>query len=98
MSMATTKVTFTLDDDTVQCLRATAERLHKPQSQVVREAVAEYAARVGRLSDAERTAMLRAFDRVVPALPPRPSPAVDQEIRQVRAARRRGGRRHPERG
>jgi len=96
--MATTKVTFTLDVDTVERLRATAERLHKPQSQVVREAVAEYAARVDRLSDAERAAMLRAFDRLVSALPSRPARAVDAEIRQVRAARRRGGRRRRENG
>ncbi len=92
--MATTKVTFTLDDETVRRLRTTAERLRRPQSQVVREAVAEYAARVGRLSDAERAAMLRAFDRLVPALPSRPSRAVDREIARVRAARRHGGRRH----
>jgi len=88
------KLTFSLDEETVRCLRTTAERLRKPQSQVVREAVAEYAARAGRLSDAERAAMLRAFDRLVPALPPRPARAVDEEIRRVRAARRQGGRRH----
>ena len=96
--MATTKVTFTLDPETVERLRTTAERLRKPQSQVVREAVAEYAARVGRLSDLERAAMLRAFDRLVPALPSRPARAVDAELRQVRAARRQGGRRRPENG
>ncbi len=87
------RVTFSLDEETVRRLRTTAERLRKPQSHVVREAVAEYAARAGRLSDAERAALLRAFDRLVPTLPPRPARAVDEEIRQLRAARRRGGRR-----
>jgi len=87
------KVTFTLDDQTVARLRLTAERLRKPQSQVVREAVAEYAASAGRLSQAERHAMLDVFDRVVPAVPSRPVREVDAELRAVRAARRHGGRR-----
>ena len=39
--MAMVKVTFTLDAATVTRLRTTAERLHVPQSQVVREAIAE---------------------------------------------------------
>ncbi len=92
------KLTFSLDEETVRRLRTTAERLRRPQSQVVREAVAEYAARVGRLSEAERSAMLRAFDRLASALPPRPTRAVDEELRRLRAARRQGGRRHPGRG
>ena len=87
------KVTFSLDDDTVRRLRTAAERLRKPQSQVVREAVTEYADRIGRLSDGERLALLRTFDRLVPALPSRPTGAVDAEIRRLRADRRRGGRR-----
>jgi len=88
-----TKVTFSLDDDTVRRLRTAAERLRKPQSQVVREAVAEYADRIGRLSDGERLSLLRTFDRLVPALPSRPAGQVDAEIRRLRADRRRGGRR-----
>ncbi len=91
--MATTKVTFTLDEETIRRLRTASERLRKPQSQVVREAVADYADRIGRLSDAERAALLRTFDRLVPALPARPGRAVDAELRQLRADRRRGGRR-----
>lgn len=91
--MATTKVTFTLDDETVRRLKTAAERLRKPQSQVVREAVAQYADQIGRLSDSERSALLRTFDRLVPAIEGRPDRAVDAEIRGVRAARRQGGRR-----
>ena len=45
------KVTFTLDDQTVERLRRTASRLAKPQSYVVREAVREYEARSTQLSD-----------------------------------------------
>ncbi|HEV3216387.1 MAG TPA: ribbon-helix-helix protein, CopG family [Vicinamibacterales bacterium] len=89
------KVTFTLDDETVQSLRRTAERLAKPQSQVVREAVMDYAARAGRLSEAERLRLLRTFDAVVRDIPSRPAREVDRELRDIRAARRTGGRRHP---
>ena len=87
------KVTFTLDDETVERLRLTAARLRKPQSQVVREAVAEYAAAAGRLSETERRTMLEVFDRVVAAVPRRPAREVDQELREIRVARRRSGRR-----
>lgn len=91
------KLTFSLDAATVSRLRTAAERLRMPQSQVVREAVAEYASRIGRLSDAERVAMLRTFDRLVPALPSRPVAQVDAELRALRAARRRAGRRRSDR-
>ena len=87
------KVTFTLDEQTVGTLRATAARLDKPQSQVVREAVADYAARAGRLTESERLRMLEIFDRVVPAIPRRSAAAVDRELRDIREQRRLGGRR-----
>jgi predicted transcriptional regulator len=45
------KVTFSLDDETVQLLRRVAERSRKAQSLVVREAVAQYAAREEKLTD-----------------------------------------------
>ena len=87
------KVTFTLDAATVTRLRTTAERLHVPQSQVVREAIAEYGARAGRLSEVERVGMLKAFDTLVSVRPAsRPVAAVDAELRALRAARRQGGR------
>ncbi|MBI4590884.1 MAG: ribbon-helix-helix protein, CopG family [Candidatus Rokubacteria bacterium] len=82
------KVTFTLDQDTVEQLRRAAARLARPQSQVVREAIREYAERVGKLSEQERRRLLQVFDTVVPAIPSRP-------LAQLREGRRRGGRRHP---
>ena len=88
------KLTFSLDEETVDRLRRTAARLGKPQSLVVREAVADYAVRAGRLSDAERAALLRVFDRLVPAIPRRSAARVDAELRSLRASRRAGGRRH----
>jgi predicted transcriptional regulator len=90
------KVTFTLDVETVRRLKETAERLRKPQSLVVREAVAEYSAAAGRLSEAERRAKLETFDRLVARVPARSARDVDSELRGIRAARRRGGRRSPQ--
>jgi predicted DNA-binding protein len=88
------KVTFTLDDRTVSRLRQTAARANKPQSQVVREAINDYADRVGRLSEAERIRMLAALDTIVGRKPARTAVDVDRELRSVRSARRSGGRRH----
>jgi Ribbon-helix-helix protein, copG family len=88
-----TKMTFTLDAETAARIDRTAARLGTSKSGVVREAVREYAARVGRLSDEERQRLLAAFDDVVPRIPARPAAVVDREIAAVRAARRGSGRR-----
>jgi predicted DNA-binding protein len=88
------KVTFTLDDQTVARLRQASERLNKPQSQVVREAVRDYSDRVGRLSERERVRMLLAIDAITKRKPTRPRADVNRELRDVRAVRRSGGRRH----
>ena len=87
------KVRFTLDDQTVERLRRTASRLAKPQSYVVREAVREYEARSAKLSDEERTRMLAIVDRMVQEPPTRTAAEVDAELGEVRASRRRWGRR-----
>ena len=87
------KVTFTLDETTVDQLRRTAARSRKPQSRVVREAISEYAARVDRLSEGERQRMLAVLDRAVRRQPSRTAAEVDAELRGMRAARRRWGAR-----
>src|SRR5436190_3894020 len=86
MAATTTKATFTFDDATIRRLRETADRLGRPQSQVVREAIADYAERVGRLSEEERRRWLEIFDTVVPTIPLRPVNEVDEELRELRAA------------
>ena len=88
------KVTFSLDEATVNELRRTAARLRKAQSHVVRDAVADYAARADRLSERERLHVLGVLDRLRDAKPTRPAKEVDAEIAAVRAARRQGGRQH----
>ena len=88
------RITFSLDDATVAEIRRTAARLRTPQSHVVREAVADYAARTDRLSERERQQMMGVLERLRDAKPTRPVADVDAEIRGIRSARRAGGRRH----
>jgi hypothetical protein len=90
--MARIKVTFTLDHDTIGRLRQASERLAKPQSAVVREAIHDFSERVGRLSERERLRLLQIFDEVVPRIPARPAVEVRREIDEIRRARRTGGR------
>jgi hypothetical protein len=91
--MATTKVTFTLDAETISRLSSTAERLALPKSAVVREAIRDYSDRAGRLNEREQRRMLEAFDRLVPAIPRRPLRDVERELAEIRDARRAAGRR-----
>ena len=81
------KVTYSLDDATVRRVRRAAERLGKPQSQVVREAVAEYDARTDRLSEAERLRMLDVLDRWRKEHTPRSRESVEAELREIRQSR-----------
>jgi len=86
------RVTFSLDDETVEQIRRTAARLQRPQSHVVRDAVADYAARTDRLSERERQQLMGVLERLRDARPTRPAAAVDDELKAIRAARRAGGR------
>jgi predicted transcriptional regulator len=87
------KVTFTLDDATVTRLNETARRLSKPKSEVVREAIDAYYAKSDKLTEDERQRMLRALEEYsrVPKVGTRAD--AEREIREIRAARRSGGRR-----
>ena len=87
------KMTFTVDEETAETLQRTARRLSRPQSAIVREAIREYAAHAGRLSEDERRRMLRSIDALISVPPDRSAADVSREIAAVRAVRRRGGRR-----
>ena len=91
------KVTFTLDDETVGRLRKIAVRTRKPQSLVVREAIAEYAAQGERLTEDERSRALKAYDALAPAVQRRTPADIARELRELRRARRSSGRRTPAR-
>lgn len=86
------KMTFTLDDATVAALQQAAQRLGKPQSAIVREAIREYGERGARLSEGERRRMLDALDVLQNVRLSRTASAVTRELADVRAARRAGGR------
>jgi len=87
------KVTFTLDDATVDLIRSIAERKKRPQSQVLREAVAVYGAQEAKLDEAERLRRLRVLEDLMAQPPTRPKGEADREIREIRRARRVGWRR-----
>ena len=82
------KVTYSLDDATVRRIRRAAERLGKPQSHVVREAIAAYDARTDRLSEAERLRMLEVVDRWREEPVKRSRESAEAEIREIRLSRR----------
>jgi predicted transcriptional regulator len=88
------RVTFSLNDATVAQIRQTAARLRRPQSHIVRDAVADYAARADCLSERERLHAMGVLERLRVARPTRRAADVDAELRSLRAARRAGGRRH----
>lgn len=83
-----TKVTFTLDDQTVAALKRAARESGKPQSMIVREAVAQYGGQPDKMSPAERIRKLAIFHDVMSKLPRRPDPETDAELAELRAARR----------
>jgi predicted transcriptional regulator len=85
-----TQVTFTLDDATIVRLNDAAQRLAIPKSEVVHEAIQDYHARIGKLSEAERRRLLADFDRFVSLIPNRSLAEVKRELDEIRAARRRG--------
>ena len=84
------KLTFSLDEQTVQALRQAAERSRKPQSLIVREAIAAYTAREERLSDAERERLLKVLRQIGGRGHTRSRADVDRELDEIRRARRTG--------
>lgn len=82
------KVTFTLDEDTIVRLRRTAARHNKPQSWVVREAVADYAAKSDRLTPEEQARMVAALDRFKRTPVTGTNADVEREVAEIRASRR----------
>ena len=62
---------------------------------VVREAVAEYGARTGRLTEAERRRLLGVIDEIASRPPTRPQAQVAREIRAGASNPAPGRPRHP---
>jgi hypothetical protein len=87
------KATYVLDDETLRAIRTLAARQQKSQSHVVREAIAAYARREEKLTDAERARKLDLLDDLRARPRTRPPAAVDAELREIRRRRRDGWRR-----
>jgi len=87
-----TKATFTLDEATIRRLQEAADQLNQPKSKVIRDAVADFHERIGRLSEKERQRQLRVIREFARTIPERSLREVEKEIAEVRAARRSGGR------
>ncbi len=84
------KLTFSLDEESVQTLRRVAERSRKPQSLIVREAIAQYAEREEVLSPGERDRLLGILRRIKQRPATRPKAAVREELQEIRRTRRTG--------
>jgi hypothetical protein len=84
------KMTFTLDEATVEVLKRTAARLQKPQSYVLREAIAHYEPHAGKLSRGESKHRVELFDQMLSEIPTRGASAANKELKQLRVSRSKG--------
>ena len=84
------KLTFSLDEEAVQTLRRVAERSRKPQSLIVREAIAQYAQREEVLPEDERERLLAVVRRIRRRPATRSAAAVREELKEIKRSRRAG--------
>jgi hypothetical protein len=84
------KLTFSLDDGVVRMLKEAADRTRKPQSLIVREAIAQYAAREETLPPETRERLLGVVRQIKRRPPTRPQSEVDRELREIKRSRRTG--------
>ncbi|MGE3274504.1 MAG: ribbon-helix-helix protein, CopG family [Vicinamibacterales bacterium] len=91
--MAIPKVTFTLDEATVAALKRESARTGKPQSLIVREAIAQYEARGDRLTAAEQQHLLGVIAEIRASRTADAGTRAAREATAVTRARREGGRR-----
>jgi len=84
------KMTFTLDDATVQRINGMAARLAKPKSEVVREAVRDYYEKGDRMSESERLRKLKVLADLMKRPQTRTQAEADRELREIRRSRREG--------
>lgn len=88
-----TKVTLTLDDETVARIEKAAASLAIPKSQVVRQAMRGFQIPPAPLTEAERKHRVRVFNELLAKIPMRPQTDVDRELREIQEARDRWGKR-----
>jgi predicted transcriptional regulator len=90
MAIAMVKVTFTLDEVTIQRLNEAAAHRQIPKSQAVREAIEQFSFNRNRLSEAERKRRLDAFQAFLATRPKRSRASVNKELADLRESRRGG--------
>ena len=91
------KLTVTVDDETAQRLRKLADRKKKPQSQIVREALAYYDANPPdeKTSPEERARLLGVIDAIISRPPDKDPEVTRRELEELRESRRGPHRLHP---
>ena len=88
-------IIFSLDEETVAKIYEASQRLSKSKSRVAQEAILSYRPLPPRLSEQERLRMLCVLNEHLARPPQRSQADVDRELREIRLARRSGGRRTP---
>jgi metal-responsive CopG/Arc/MetJ family transcriptional regulator len=86
------KVTFTLDERTVEHLNETARRLSKPKSEIVREAIEDAYAKSDKLTPEKQQRMLGILREYAKIPKVGTSAEADREIQEIRESRRSGWR------
>ena len=74
------KVTFTLDEATIDRLNRAATRRAIPKSQAVHEAIKDYHAKADQVSEEERQRRVKAFREYLALIPKRPQAEVEKEL------------------
>ncbi len=90
---ASCKVTYSLDEATVDAVNRLSRQADRPKSAVVREAVRFYGEEIRRREAADRSQRLRRFDELMARIPQRSAREVDAELKEIRRERRHWDRR-----
>ncbi|MEP7354522.1 MAG: ribbon-helix-helix protein, CopG family [Acidobacteriota bacterium] len=93
MAIAMVKVTFTLDETTVERLNQVAVARSIPKSQAVREAIESYSDNADRMSESERKHKLQVLKKYMSMPVTRTKEDVKRELKELRNSRRTGWQR-----
>jgi predicted transcriptional regulator len=89
--MASVKVTFTLDEETIGRLALLSKETRQPKSAVVRDAIERRFAERGRMSAERQAYLLSLIEKWKKEPPLRTESQIEAEVRGIRRARRAGG-------
>jgi hypothetical protein len=89
------ELTLTLDEETIEQIERLARLLHKSTGKIVEDAMQSLQPTPRPLTEEERQRRLKLLEEMRKRPPTRPQEEVEREIKEIRAARRSGGRRTP---